>query len=77
MRNKAVSTYPSVIQFVHECYKFQKMCSKSVDFYLLALKPVVGCFFTINKILDNAVFSNEYIVFGNIDSNLLHSLAMI
>ena len=31
MFNKAVDTYPYVIQFVDDCYKFQKTYDKAVD----------------------------------------------
>ena len=31
MCNKAVDTSSSAIQFMHECYKAQKMCDKAVS----------------------------------------------
>ena len=49
------------------------------DSYQLTLKFVPGWFVTNEMIekLDNAVFSNEDIVFGNIDSNIVINLIII
>ena len=35
MYNKAVDNYAHALEFVLDCYKTQKMCSKPVDTYLL------------------------------------------
>ena len=50
-----------------------------IDSYQLTLKFVPGWFVTNEMIekLDNAVFSNEDIVFGNIDSNIVINLIII
>ena len=42
MRDKTVSTYPSTIKFVPECFKTQEMCNKAVN----------RCFFVFNSIPD-------------------------
>ena len=46
---------------------------KLIDSYQLTLKFVPGWFVTneMSEKLDNAVFSNEDVVFGNIDSNIV------
>ena len=47
------------------------MCYKTVDSSLLALKFASGWFVTSNMIekLDNALFSDDFIVFGDLDSD--------
>ena len=48
------------------------MCNKAVDFYLLALNFLPDWYVT-NKIIkkrDNTVFSNDDMIFGDIDSNI-------
>ena len=49
------------------------MCDKAVDFYLLALKGVPDCFVISEFIekLDDAVFSNDDLVFGDINSDIV------
>ena len=37
MCDKAVSTYPSTIKFVPECFMTQEMCNKAVNRYFLYL----------------------------------------
>ena len=68
-----------MLKYCPHRYKPQKMCDKAVDFYLLALKFVPDWFIADKMIekLDNAIFSNFYLVFGDIDSLLLHSLVTI
>ena len=53
------------------------MCDKTVDSYIQALKFVPDCFTASNMIQkrDGAVFSNDNIVFGDLD--FWFSLAMI
>ena len=47
------------------------MCDKAIDSYLLALKFVSDWFVTNNMIekLDSIVFSDDYIIFGDLDSD--------
>ena len=37
MKKYVINTYPSVIQFVTECYKTKKTCDKAVYTFLLYL----------------------------------------
>ena len=56
------------------------MCDKAVDSYLLVLNFFSDWFVTSKMIekLDNALFSNDGIVFRGTDSDtILHSLVMI
>ena len=57
----------------------QKVCDKAVENFLLALKFVPDRFVTsmMIKKLDTAVFSNDYIVFGDLDSDFVTLLAGI
>ena len=49
------------------------MCDKAVDSCLLALEFVPDWFVTsrMTKKVDSAVFTNDYIVFGDLDSNFV------
>ena len=42
MCDKAVNTYNSTIQFVHDCYKTQEMCDKAGNKCFLALIHIPG-----------------------------------
>ena len=79
MCDKAVHTCPFVFDSVSNQYKTQEMCDKAVDSNLLTSKFVRDWFVTSKMIekLDNVVFSNVDIDVVDIDSELLHSLAMI
>ena len=53
-------------------YKDKEICDKAVDTFMSALKSVPDQF-VMNKViekLDNAVFSNDDIVSGDIDSGI-------
>ena len=65
MCDKVVSKEPIMFKYCPDRCKTEEMCDKAVGFYLLALKNVPDWFLTnkMIEILDNAVFSNEYIVF--------------
>ena len=65
MCGNVVSKEPIKLKYCPDRYKTQEMCDKAVGLYLLALKNVPDWFLTnkMIEILDNAVFSNEYIVF--------------
>ena len=43
MGDKAVHTYPSIIKFVHKCYKTKEMCHRAVQ----------RCFSVLHSITDN------------------------
>ena len=83
MCDKAVDIYASAIQFVPECYKTQKMCHKDVDACPFKFdsvpdqtqemrdKAIDADWFVTNKMikkLDDYLFSNDGVVFGNEDS---------
>ena len=71
--NKVVSEDPVMFKHCHDKYKIYKMCDKAVDSYLLALKFVPNWFVTSKVIekLDSATFSDDYIVFGYLDSGFV------
>ena len=70
MCDKVVSKEPIMFKYCPDRCKTEEMCDKAVGFYLLALKNVPDWFLTnkMIEILDNAVFSNEYIVFCDIST---------
>ena len=60
-----------MLKYCPDKYKTLKMCDKGVDSCLLALKFVPD-WFVMNKMiekLDSAVFFNDYIIFGDLDSD--------
>ena len=69
--DKVVSEDPFMQKYCPGRYKTRVVCDKAVDSYLLALKFVPDWYVTSKTIreLDSAVFCNEYIVFGNLDSD--------
>ena len=69
---------PFKLKYCPDRYKNQKMCDNAVNTYLLALKFVPDWFATSKMIekLNTAVFYNVYIVFGDLESDLLHYLAV-
>ena len=71
--NKVVSKKPFMLKCCLNRYKTPKMCDKAVDSYLLALRFVLDWFAKSKMIdkIDNVVFSNDGIVFGNIDSDIV------
>ena len=70
--DKVVSEDPFMQKYCPGRYKTREVCDKAVDSYLLALKFVPDWYVTSKTIkeLDSAVFSNEYIAFGNLDPDL-------
>ena len=71
--DKIVSKNPFMLKHCFDRYKTQEMCDKAVDNFLLALKLVPDWYVTSNIIekLDNSVFSNDEIVFGDLDSDFV------
>ena len=66
MCDKDVSEKPFILKHCPDKFETQDMCDKAVYSCLLALQFVPDWFVTskIIEILDSAVFSNDYIVFG-------------
>ena len=64
-----------MLKYCPDKYNIQKMCYKAVDSYLLALKFVPDWFVTSKMIkkFDNALFSNDYLIFGDIGSDIVTS----
>ena len=62
-----------MLKYCIDRYKTEETSDKVVESYLLAIKFVPDWFIMGKKIekLDNAVFSNEDIVFGDIDSDIV------
>ena len=73
MCGKIVSKDPFMLNYCPEKYKIHEMCDKAVDSCVLALKCVRDWFIMSKMIekLDNAVFSNDYIDFGGLDSDFV------
>ena len=71
MCDKIVSKEPFMLKYGLDKYKTQEICDELVDSYLLALKFLTDWFVTSKMIkkLHNAVFSNDGVVFGDIDSD--------
>ena len=59
-----------LLQYCHDKNKTQKICDDAVDDFLVALKFVPDWFVTNKMIakLDSALFSNNYIDLGDLDS---------
>ena len=73
MCDKVISEEPFLLKYCPDRYKTQKMCNKAFDSYPLALKFDPDWLFA-NKMLeklDNGVFSNNNIKFGNKNSNIV------
>ena len=71
--NKVISKEPSMLKQCPDRYKTQVVCDKNFYVSLPALKFVPDWFPT-NKMtekLDDSVFSNQYTVFGDIDSDIV------
>ena len=68
--DKLIFNKPFLLKNCFESYKTQEMCDEAGDACMLALKFVPDWSVTseIIKKIDNAVFSNHYIIFGDIDS---------
>ena len=64
---------PFTLKYCHDKYKTQEMYDKAVDSCLLALKFVPDCFIKSKMIekIDCAVFSDDCIVFGDLDSDFV------
>ena len=62
-----------MLKYCPDKCKTHKICDEAVDSYLLALKFVPNCFVSCKMIEkgDNAVFSNDNIVFDDIDSDIV------
>ena len=61
-----------MLKYCVDRYKTQEMCDKAVDTYVQTL-TFVPDWFVMSKIIDkidNVVFSDDYIVFGDIDSDI-------
>ena len=61
-----------MLKYCVDRYKTQEMCDKAVDTCVQTL-TFVPDWFVMSKIidkLDNVVFSDDYIVFGDIDSDI-------
>ena len=61
-----------MLKYCVDRYKTQEMCDKAVDTYVQTL-AFVPDWFVMSKIIDkidNVVFSDDYIVFGDIDSDI-------
>ena len=73
MCDKIVFKEPFMLKYHLDRYKTQEMCDKAIDFYLLTLKFVPDWFATSKIIeeLDNAIFFNDDIVSGDIDSDIV------
>ena len=59
MCNKAVDSYLHASEFVHECYKTQRMCHEAVDTYHSKIKFVLECYKTqemCNKAVHKCLF---------------------
>ena len=61
-----------MLKYFPDRYKTQEICYKAVDVYLLALK-FVSDWFVRSKMIEkhNAVFSNDGLVFVDIDSDIV------
>ena len=69
MRDEVVSKRSIILKCCLDRYKTEEMCDKAVDSYLLALKFVPNWVVT-NRMIDkpdNDVFSNDNIIFSDID----------
>ena len=73
MCDKIVFKESFMLKYHLDRYKTQEMCDKAIDFYLLTLKFVPDWFATSKIIeeLHNAIFSNDDIVSGDIDSDIV------
>ena len=73
MCDKVISKEPFVLNIALIDKKKPKTCEKAIYSYLLALIFVPGWFVTSKLIekLGNAVFSNDEIVFGDVDSDIV------
>ena len=62
-----------MLKYCHDKYKTKEMWDKFVDSCLLALKFVPDWFVTSNRIekFDSVVFSNDYIVFSDLNSDFV------
>ena len=68
---KVISNDPFMLKYCLDWYKTHKICHKAVNHFLSALKFAPDWFVTSKMIKDilNALFSNDYIIFVNEDSN--------
>ena len=75
MCDKAVSNDPFMVKYCVDRYKTQEMCNKAVNDFLPALKFIPDWFVTskLSKSLDDALFSNDDILFFDEDSNSVTS----
>ena len=73
MCEKVVSKEHFMLNYCPDRYKTQELCDNAVDSYRLALRFVPDWLLTSKMIekLDNAVFSNDDIVFGDINADIV------
>ena len=73
MCDKVASEDLFMLKYCPDKHKTQEMCDKVVDFYLLALKFVTDWFVASKMVekLDSPVLSNNHIVFGDLDSDIV------
>ena len=73
MCDKIPSKELFMLKNYHDRYKTQEIYDKAVDSYLPTLKFVSDWFVTSKMVqkLDNAVFSNDNLVIGDIDSDII------
>ena len=72
MCDKIVSKEPFKLKYRLDKFKTQEKCVKAIDSYLPPFKLISDLFVTNKMVekLDNAVFFNNDIVFGEIDSDI-------
>ena len=77
MCDKNISENLFMLKYCHDKYKTQKMCNNAVYSCLLTLKFVPDKFVASEMIekLDSAVFSDYYIVFGDLYYDFVTFLA--
>ena len=71
--DKGVSENSFTLKYCHDKYKTQKMWDKTVNSHMLPSKFVSDCFVTssVFEKLDSALFSDDYIVFGDLDPDFV------
>ena len=69
--DKVVSKDPFILKYCPDKFKTKEVCDKAIDSHLLTLKLLTDWFVTNKMIdkLDSATFSDDYIVFGDLDSD--------
>ena len=73
MCDEVISEDPFILKYCPDRYKARRMCDKAVDSYLLAVKfnPDWFVLSTMIEKLDSAVFSDKYVVFGDLESHFV------